>query len=65
MKLLIDTNVILDVLLHREVFFDNSFSVMQLVEKDNFEGYISASSITDIFYVVNKKLKDKELLLTY
>ncbi len=64
MKLLIDTNVILDVLLHREVFFDNSFSVMQLIEKDDFEGYISASSITDIFYIVNKKLKDKELVIS-
>jgi predicted nucleic acid-binding protein len=30
-----------------------------LLEKNILEGYISASAITDIYYIINKELKDK------
>lgn len=58
MKVFIDTNVILDVLLNRETFVENSKKVLVLCEKRIVKGYVSAASITDIFYIVNQQLHD-------
>lgn len=54
MQLLLDTNVILDVLLHRQPWFDDSKKVWQAVDDGEIKGYIIASTLTDIFYVVRK-----------
>ena len=59
MNVLIDTNIILDVLLHRESFFEKSKLVLLAAEECVINGYISASAVTDIFYIVNKFLKNK------
>jgi len=60
MKVLLDTNVILDVLLNRSPFFTSSRLVFELAEQKWITGYITASSITDVFYIINKEVKDKE-----
>jgi len=59
MKVLIDTNIILDVLLKREPYYKYSQLVLLAAEEQYIYGYISASTITDIFYVTNKALKSK------
>jgi len=60
MKVIIDTNIILDVLLKREKFLDKSSKVILLSEKKIIEGFVSASAVTDIFYITNKTYKDKQ-----
>ena len=60
MRILVDTNVILDVLLRREPFYSNGAKVLNLSKKDGVELYISASAITDIYYIANQALKNKE-----
>ena len=60
MKLMIDTNVILDVLLERKEFYDASRAVIDLCEDRKISGYVSASSITDIFYLVRRALKNTD-----
>jgi predicted nucleic acid-binding protein len=62
MKVLIDTNVVLDVLLNQVPFSANSKAIFDLAEEKRITGYISASSITDIFYIANKKFKDSEIV---
>ena len=59
MNVLIDTNVSLDVLLKREPFFEYSQLVLLAAEQKYINGFISASSITDIYYLVNKLYKDR------
>lgn len=59
MKLLIDTNVILDVLLQREPFFHAAAAVLTLSQKNGVQEYVSASAITDIYYIANKQMKDR------
>jgi len=59
MIVLIDTNVALDVILKREPFFESAQLVMLASERNYIRGFITASAITDIFYVTNKYLKDK------
>lgn len=44
MKVLIDTNVILDVLCKREGFFEDADKIFKLCEVKKIEGYISALS---------------------
>jgi len=59
MKLLIDTNVILDVLLRREPFFRSAAAVLNLSQRNDVQEYVSASAITDIYYIANKQMKDR------
>ena len=56
MKVLIDTNVILDVLCNRDDFVEASSKVWKYCEVDKLEGYISALSIPNIVYILRKEL---------
>lgn len=59
MKLLIDTNVVLDVLLRREPFFGMAAEVLNLTQREDVREYVSASAITDIYYIANKQMRDR------
>lgn len=65
MKVLIDTNIILDVLCNRKDFVEESSKVFKLCEVKKIMGYISALSIANIVYIMRKELdteKIKEIL---
>ena len=47
----VDTNVLLDVLLKREPFFQPSREVWQLAERQLVSGIVSAISLTNIYYL--------------
>jgi len=59
MEVLIDTNVALDVILNNAGFVTNNRVILELAEQKRFIGYISASAITDIFYISQKRLGKK------
>lgn len=52
MNIFIDTNILLDVLRAREPFLKNSLAIWALVEREKFEGYISAISFNNTYYVL-------------
>jgi serpin B len=54
MKVLIDTNVIMDVLVGREPFLQMSRFVVRLCDEGVIEGYLAAHSITNLFYMLRK-----------
>jgi len=58
MRVVIDTNVILDVLQRRKGFFDESYAVLKLAAEDNVEALTPAGSIADAYYIIRKSLKD-------
>ena len=58
MKVLVDTNVILDALLRRTPFYEDSNAVYDLVEHRKITGCVSSSAVTDIFYIAYRHLKD-------
>lgn len=67
MKVLVDTNVILDVLCNRKEFVADSLRVFQGCETQRITGYISALSIPNIVYIMRKELDSeriKEILRT-
>lgn len=59
MKILIDTNVILDVLCNRKDFVDDSSKVFKLCEVKKLTGYISALSIPNIVYIMRRELDEE------
>jgi len=63
MKILIDANVALDVLLERQPFYISGAKVLGL-SKGGIELFLSASAVTDIYYIIRKELKSKEAALT-
>ncbi|MDJ0845124.1 MAG: PIN domain-containing protein [Crocosphaera sp.] len=64
MKILIDTNIIVDVALQREPFLLNSEAVLIKVEEKQLEGYVSAATFSDIYYIINKT-RGKDWTLTF
>ena len=60
MKLLIDTNVILDAMMIREPWAQSAQDVILAIAGEKAEGYITASTVTDIYYLVHKHLRNKE-----
>lgn len=65
MKLLIDNNIVIDVFQDREPFSEYSTKILKLIEFGDFEGFITANSITDIFYVLKRSIKDKNKVYNY
>ena len=63
MKILIDTNIVLDLLLEREPFIDSATSLFEAIEQGKLHGYITATTITNIFYII-RKAKDRETAIT-
>ena len=64
MKLLIDTNVILDYLSVNQGFQEYAEQVIELGVVGEAIELVSASAITDIYYVLRRALKDKELAMS-
>ena len=60
MRLLLDTNVVLDVLAHREPFFEDSWAIMDLKLDSRLELLVSASQITDVYYSLRKEFERSE-----
>lgn len=56
MGFLIDTNVILDLILHREDR-DAALALFERIDAEGIDGFTSASSVTDFFYIVAKQTK--------
>ena len=54
MKILIDTNIILDLIQSREPFSENASKIINSCIKKENEGYISAHSLSDIFFILRK-----------
>ena len=59
MKLLIDTNVILDMVFRRKGC-DDSMKLFRKIKDYGYVAYITASSVTDLFYITRKVLHDTE-----
>lgn len=54
MTVLLDINIIVDVALERQPHFEASQQVLLLVEQGQIEGYISASTFGDLYYIIRR-----------
>jgi predicted nucleic acid-binding protein len=66
MKLLLDTNIVVDILSKRGGYMD-SLNVLKCCEIKKAEGYISAITVTDVMYILRKHIEPgsvRDALLT-
>lgn len=54
MRILIDTNVVLDFLQEREPFVKDAAKLFEQIDAGVLEGFIAATTITNIYYIVRK-----------
>jgi predicted nucleic acid-binding protein len=54
MNVLLDTNIVLDVLLKREPWVLDSQRIWHACDEQRIQGYLIASTLTDIFYIARK-----------
>lgn len=58
MKVLVDTNVLLDVALQRPAFFSNSDRVLRWCENHGGHGFIAWHTVSNLYYILRKSLGD-------
>lgn len=64
MKILFDTNVLLDALLAREPFVADAVALLEAVESGEITGFMSATTVTDVHYLVLRQTKSAEVAIT-
>ena len=63
LNFLIDTNVVVDSFLEREPFFSMSRRAISLSRQyPDVQNFISASTVTDIYYITYKNLKNHQIV---
>jgi len=60
LRILFDTNIILDVLLNRKEFVETSANLVGMVENNNLDGYLCATTITTLDYLISKAINKKQ-----
>lgn len=59
MNILFDTNILLDVFIERHPFFENSVHLLDLAEKRILNGWLGATTVTTLYYLLQKELNKK------
>lgn len=63
LNILIDTNVVLDFILHRQPFYSAAENIVETANLKIISAYVSASSVTDVYYLARRELRDRNLAL--
>jgi predicted nucleic acid-binding protein len=63
MKILFDTNTVLDLLLDREPFVHAIASLFSMVERGDLQGCLCATTITTLYYLASKAVGRKKATL--
>jgi predicted nucleic acid-binding protein len=56
-RVVLDTNIIVDVLERREEFFDDSYAVVKLAAEGKLDACTPAGSVADVYYIIRKSGK--------
>jgi predicted nucleic acid-binding protein len=54
LRVLLDTNIVVDVALERQPFYTVSVQVLASAYRGEIEAFISASTVSDIYYIIRK-----------
>ena len=60
MRLLVDTNIVLDFLPEREPFFQDAETLFTAIGSGQMVGYVTATTLTDIFYIARRQTQNIE-----
>lgn len=59
-KVLIDTNIMLDLALARPVGFDAAATIAEAVAYEDVVGYVCATSLKDMYYILTKAMGERD-----
>lgn len=59
-KILVDTNIVLDLLAKRELFYKEAQELFTLSDKKKVKLYVSSLTFANTFYILSQKLKKKD-----
>ena len=62
MRVFVDTDIILDLLLAREPFFPAATRLFLLLQDEKMEGYVSPLSFSNLFYILRKAISGVEAI---
>lgn len=54
MKVLVDTNVILDIVLERQPFVESAIQLLIAAQHNDITFFVTATTITDLYYITRK-----------
>ncbi len=60
MRVLVDTNIVLDALLAREPFVEDARASLEATRSQQIQGYVAATTLTNIFYIVRRQTRNVE-----
>lgn len=60
MRILIDTNVVLDALGGRQPYFDDADKILKMCADKKVQGHLAAHSIPNLFYILRKDLSEDD-----
>lgn len=63
-RVLLDTNIILDIALKREPYFTFSSKVFEFIDERLIIAHVTASTVTDIYYIFRKE-KGKKIAMKF
>ena len=63
LNILIDTNVVLDFILHRQPFYSAAENIVETANLKIISAHVSAASVTDVYYLTRRELRDRNLAL--
>ena len=59
MKVMIDTNIVIDVYQNRAGFAENSGKILKLSESRKISGFITVGTVTNIYFILGRHIKDR------
>jgi predicted nucleic acid-binding protein len=60
-RVLIDTNIVLDYLLERDPFLQDAEALFDAIDAEKVIGHVTATTLTDIFYIARRQTRSTEL----
>ncbi len=64
MRILVDTNILIDFYAARPDFYENAVEIMSLCTEKRVEGCVAAHSVTNAFYILRKSMLPEVLRYT-
>lgn len=61
-RVLIDSNILLDIALNRTPYSKEAFDILTLIHKNKVQGYVSALTISHLHYIVQKNLSREKAM---
>jgi predicted nucleic acid-binding protein len=60
-RVLLDTNIVLDYLLERDLFLQDAEALFDAIDSGKVIGYVTATTLTEVFYIARRQTQSTEI----